>query len=369
MGFLAAACQLSEDVLISINGDNDASLDQEELLEDEALDESFSEEDLTIEPAAGGLKIGAVMSYTGEFARTGQPMIEALPLLVDQVNACGGVNGQSVSLVVEDDQSQPERAASALDKLIRIDQVDVAIVGFVSSAAPEVLDIAVQNQIPIVSPGTTSPVFTEWAREGRFDRFWARTAPSDTHRAAALARMAIDRRYRNISLVVADNEDGIQFEQAFIGHFEKLGGTVLNKENPNRYDLEGEFFTTPALNAFYPSGGTPDAVIAAVDLRAGPQLLRTAYDLGATGGTPIILANSFQPRTLLERVGVTFDGRYVLANICTGLRLVSAQDIDFQGASGSVNLDENGDVVGNYDVWSVNDQGKIEVIHQIRLER
>ena len=431
--FLAAialleACQLPENAFISSEDDP--------TLEDEPP---------AVVEVEQGLKIGAVLPYTGAFARSGQSMIEVLPLLVDQVNACGGVNGKSVSLVVEDDQSQPQLAASALSKLIDVDQVDAAIVGFVNSSSPEIIDIAVQNQIPVISPGTTSPVFTEHARQERFNGFWARTAPSDAHRAAALAKMAIDRRYRTVSLVVADTDDGISFEQAFIAHFEKLGGTVLDKDFPNRYDPQATFLNTAVLNAFYPYGGTPDAVIAALDLEGGALLLRTAHNLGATGGTQIVLANSFQPRSLLERVGVTFDGKYIMAgsigaspgasglaldnfmtlwkqregrsnpgvfvphtwdalallmlsaqaagstdgaairdqmrlvanppgievtNICTGLKLVeSGQDIDYQGASGSVNLDENGDVVGSYDIWSVNDQGKIEVINQIRLER
>lgn len=397
------------------------------------------------EPTNEGLKIGAILPYTGEFARTGQSMIEVLPMLVDQVNACGGVSDKSVSLIVEDDQSQPQLVASALKKLIEVDQIDAAIVGFVNGASPEVLDVAIQNQIPVISPGTTSSALTEHARQGRFDGFWARTVPSDAHRAAALAKMAIDRRYRNVSLVVVDTDDGISFEQAFIAHFEKLGGTVLNKDFPNRYDPKSTFFNTAALNAFYPPGGTPDAVIAALDSQGGATLLRTAYELGATGGTQIVLANNFQPRSFLERVGRTYDGKYVLAgslgaspgasglaldtftdlwkqregrsnpgafvphtwdalaltilaaqaansteegairdqlrlvanppgievtNICTGLKLLkSGQDIDYQGASGNVNLDENGDVIGSYDIWSVNDQGKVEVINQIRLER
>jgi neutral amino acid transport system substrate-binding protein len=427
---LLAACQLPENILI-----NSQATEEEPAAVDESVTEAVSE----------GLKIGAVLPYTGEFARTGQTMIEVLPMLVDQVNACGGVRDESVSLIVEDDQSQPQLVASALKKLIEVDQIDAAIVGFVNGASPEVLDLAVQNQIPIISPGTTSSAFTEHARQGRFDGFWARTVPSDAHRAAALAKMAIDRRYRNVSLVVVDTDDGISFEQAFIAHFEKLGGTVLNKDFPNRYDPQDTFFNSTALNAFYPPGGTPDAVIASLDSRGGAVLLRTAYELGATGGTQIVLATNFQPRSFLERVGRTYDGKYVLTgslgaspgaaglaldtftnlwkqregrvnpgafaphtwdalaltilaaqaanstepgairdqlrlvanppgievtNICTGLKLLqSEQDIDYQGASGNVNLDENGDVVGSYDIWSVNDQGKVEVINQIRLER
>jgi neutral amino acid transport system substrate-binding protein len=51
---------------------------------------------------------------------------------------------------------------------------------------------------------------------------------------------------------------------------------------------------------------------------------------------------------------------------CEALELVrNGEDINYQGASGNVDIDENGDVVGSYDVWTVQDDGSLEVIEQI----
>ncbi len=41
------------------------------------------------------------------------------------------------------------------------------------------------------------------------------------------------------------------------------------------------------------------------------------------------------------------------------------EDINYQGASGNVDLDENGDVVGVYDVWTVKPDGTLEVIDKV----
>jgi neutral amino acid transport system substrate-binding protein len=395
-------------------------------------------------PAPGeGLRIGAVLPYTGELASVGQSMIEVLPLLVDHVNACGGVNDHSVSLVVEDDQSRPEIAASAITKLISVDKVNMVTIGFVDSNARQVLDIAVKNNIPIVSSATTSPVFTEQAEQGAFEGFWARTVPSDMYQARALAKLAIKRRYRNVSIVVANTNDGISFEQAFIEAFEALGGTVLNKISPTRYPPEASALTYEAIEAFLPYEGEPDAVVAALDDQGGALLLTAAYEAGVTQGTPILIAGNIQPRSLLEGINRLYDAQEVLqgafgavprasgpaldnfinlwkqrlggmpgayvahtwdaaallllaaqaaqsnngalikaqlpvvanppgievTNICTGLKLLkSGQDIDYQGAGSNLDLDKHGDVIGNYDVWTVNDEGAIEVVEQIRLD-
>lgn len=404
-----------------------------------------SEAPLVETPTHSGLKIGAILPYTGNLAVVGQPMIEVLPLVVDQINACGGVNDQNISLIVEDDQSQSGVAATTLAKLIDNNQINAAVVGFVQGAAPSVVDVAVKNQIPILSSAATSPVFTERAKQGAYKGFWARTVPSDIYQARALARLAIERRYKTASTLTIANDDGLSFEQAFTTTFEELGGTVLNQDFPARYDPKADAVDYyAAYDAFSPPGGQPDVVVADLDASVGAALLKYAYEQGLNQGIQIMLSPSIQPRSFLEQVGKGYDGKYILSgtmgivpgaagpakdylenlwkqseqgkpgafvpqtwdaialialaaqaagsndgaaiqqqlesvanppgievtNICSGLRLIKEkQDINYQGASGKVDIDENGDVVANYDIWTIGDQGNVEVIRQVKFEK
>ncbi|MGH7999967.1 MAG: ABC transporter substrate-binding protein, partial [Brasilonema sp.] len=55
-----------------------------------------------------------------------------------------------------------------------------------------------------------------------------------------------------------------------------------------------------------------------------------------------------------------------VTDVCEGLKLLKeGKDINYQGASGNVDVDENGDVIGIYDVWRVGDDGKIKTIDKI----
>jgi neutral amino acid transport system substrate-binding protein len=45
--------------------------------------------------------------------------------------------------------------------------------------------------------------------------------------------------------------------------------------------------------------------------------------------------------------------------------LKEGKEINYQGASGDVDVDANGDVIGTYDVWTVGDDGKIKVIDKV----
>lgn len=59
------------------------------------------------------------------------------------------------------------------------------------------------------------------------------------------------------------------------------------------------------------------------------------------------------------------DGQEV-SDPCEAITLVrEGQAINYQGASGNVDFDENGDVAGNYDVWTVNEDASLSVIDTV----
>jgi len=55
-----------------------------------------------------------------------------------------------------------------------------------------------------------------------------------------------------------------------------------------------------------------------------------------------------------------------VTDACEAMKLVrQGEEINFQGASGNVDIDENGDVVGSYDVWQVGEDGSLRVIDKV----
>ena len=82
-----------------------------------------------------GLKIGSLLPTTGDLASVGQQMVGAVPLLVDTVNACGGVNGEQVTLIAVDDQTDPKVGAAGMTKLATLDKVAGVVGSFASSVS------------------------------------------------------------------------------------------------------------------------------------------------------------------------------------------------------------------------------------------
>ncbi|MBD2464287.1 ABC transporter substrate-binding protein [Oscillatoria sp. FACHB-1407] len=57
-----------------------------------------------------------------------------------------------------------------------------------------------------------------------------------------------------------------------------------------------------------------------------------------------------------------------VTDVCQALELVrQGQDIDFQGASGTLDFNDAGDVAGAYDVWTVADDGSIQIQSTITI--
>ena len=171
----------------------------------------------------GGLKLGALLPITGDLSSIGQNMPDAVNLAVEEINACGGINEKPVTLVTEDTQTDPTAGSAAMTKLAEVDKVAGVVGAFASSVSSSAVDIAVRNRVMMVSPGSTSPVFTERAQNGEFEGFWARTAPPDTYQAKALAALAKKKGFTTASTAAINNDYGVGFEQRFISAFEKLG--------------------------------------------------------------------------------------------------------------------------------------------------
>jgi neutral amino acid transport system substrate-binding protein len=384
-----------------------------------------------------GLKLGSLLPLTGDLSAIGQNMPTAMKLAVDTVNACGGVNGNPVTMISEDDQTDPTAGGAAMTKLAEVDKVAGVVGSFASSVSSAAVDVAVRNKVMLVSPGSTSPVFTGRAKNGEFQGYWARTAPPDTYQAQALAALASKKGFKNVSTVVINNDYGVGFEQQFVNAFTSRGGTIVNKDNPVRYDPKAATLDTEAKGAF---DGKPDAVAAVLYAETGSVLLKAAFEQGLSKGVTVMLTDGVYSADFVKQTGQTADGKSILAgaigtvpgadgpaltaftslwkektgkeitayvphswdaavlmmlaaeasktntgdgikskirevanapgtevtDVCKALELVrKGEDINYQGASGNVDIDEYGDVVGSYDVWTVKEDGTLEVIDKV----
>ncbi|MBI4792840.1 MAG: ABC transporter substrate-binding protein [Deltaproteobacteria bacterium] len=74
------------------------------------------------------IKVGAILAETGGASFLGGPEARTIRMLVEKINAAGGVNGDTIELIIKDSASTPEKAISFAKQLIEEEKV-LAIVG------------------------------------------------------------------------------------------------------------------------------------------------------------------------------------------------------------------------------------------------
>lgn len=138
--------------------------------------------------AAQSIKIGFPIPLTGEIPKVGESTKFAAELLKEEINAKGGleVGGKKYPLefIYEDNEAKPESAVNVTLKLIDRDGV-VALVGPQSSRqAVPAGGVADDNETPLISPWSTNPDATR-------DRPWVfRAAFLDPFQAPVAANFA-----------------------------------------------------------------------------------------------------------------------------------------------------------------------------------
>jgi branched-chain amino acid transport system substrate-binding protein len=108
--------------------------------------------------AAEPIKIGAIVSATGNSSFLGDPQDKTLHLYVDRINAAGGVLGRKLELVLYDDGSDANKANTFVRRLILQDQVDAIIGPSTTGSTLAVLPQADAAKIPMVSLAAASVI-------------------------------------------------------------------------------------------------------------------------------------------------------------------------------------------------------------------
>jgi branched-chain amino acid transport system substrate-binding protein len=102
-------------------------------------------------PPSEPVKIGALFSVTGPASFLGAPEEKTAQMLVEQINASGGVNGRKLQLVVKDTAGSPEKAVSFAKQLIEEDKV-LAIIGpSTSGETMQIKALCEENRMPLIS--------------------------------------------------------------------------------------------------------------------------------------------------------------------------------------------------------------------------
>ena len=242
--------------------------------------------------------VGEYGSLTGGIATFGISTRDGSQLAFDDINGKGGILGQKIKLLVEDDQSKPEEAGTVVNKLIHQDNV-VAMLGHVASshslaAAP----ICQAEKIPMISPSSTNPRVTQ------VGNYIFRVCFLDTFQGAVMAKFAFDTlKVKKVAILVDVRSDYSVGLQTFFGQaFKKLGGEIVSEQSYSQGDSDFRAQLT-AIKA-----ANPEAIYVPGYYTEVGTIVHQARELGIT--VPFLGSDGWDSPKLWEIGGPALNGCY-----------------------------------------------------------
>lgn len=249
--------------------------------------------------AADEVIIGVFEPMTGPMAAGGQQTVEGINLAIEQTTE---VLGRPIKVVLVDNKSEKVESANAVARLIEYEKV-VAIVGSYGSgntiAGGEVANAA---GIPVVGCSPTNPLVTL----GKPYIF--RACFIDPFQGAVMANFAVNELKAKTAVIIQDisNDYSVGLSSFFRDAFIKLTGDPKSVAGVISYQTGDQDFTAQLT---YAAGKKPDVVfVPAGQYGDGALIIKQGKEMGITG---IFLGgDTWEAPEFIEVGGKAVEGSY-----------------------------------------------------------
>ena len=225
--------------------------------------------------SAEDMKIGILFGFTGPIESLTPPMADGAELAMKEATDSGLLLGGATVTSVRGDSTctDASAASAAAERLVTVDKI-VALVGADCSGVTTAVlnNVAVANNLLMISPSATSPALSADTDKGLFFR----TAPSDSRQGELLAKVLIDRGIKSVAVTYTNNDYGKGFADAFDAAYKAAGGatTLVAPHDDGKADYSAE------VSALSVAGGDLLVVLGYSD-QGGNGIIRASLDAGA----------------------------------------------------------------------------------------
>ncbi len=333
--------------------------------------------------------VGAITPLTGKLAIYGQGFQQAMLLALDEVNASGGINGNPMRILFEDNNSTSKGSVSAIQKLITIHKLPVIFGPAASSNFLAVCPIAQRNHTVLIGAESAA------ASISKCGSYVFRVFPSDLLQGKGVAELVRYLGYKEVVLTYVNNDWGVGLAKVFKVNFNKDGGRLLDEFSygEGKTDYRSEVLRIKRVS--------PRAVVNLTYVKEGATMLKQAYEMGikvqwimgsaakspklialagkaaegVIGTYPTFSQNTPQYKAYVEGWKKKYPGKKLpifgaynydmvklTAKALAASKSMSADDVrealiqvskGYIGATGDKTFDENGDVGAQYGRWII----------------
>jgi branched-chain amino acid transport system substrate-binding protein len=249
-------------------------------------------------PAVAQIKIGAVSCISGPLSTFGVSSIRGARMAIEEINAKGGVLGQSIELVVDDNGSRAGETARIARKFLSQDHV-VAILGdLTSSATMEAGPLAQEAHVPLLTPSATALSVT------KVGDYVFRSCFTDPFTGRIMARFAVDHLHakRGVFLTDVKQDYSIGVTAELKSYYTEQGGQVLQEFSfsSGDTDFRAQLSSLKSLQ--------PDVIFLPAYYTEAALILHEARQLGVK--TPFVGGEGWDSPSLVAVAGRSAEGSF-----------------------------------------------------------
>ena len=222
------------------------------------------------------INLGTLTPLTGAGGPYGPSMANAAKLVIEDVNAAGGILGREIKLYSEDDQTNPEAGVRAARKLIDVDEVSAIMGTWASSVTTAVAPLCWESKT-FLATESGSDTITELPHQG----YLVRTQPNTTLQGRKFGEYALELGAKSVYFMTPQTPFADSQFASMKAAVESDGGEIEriiydDKKTSMRSEIDTVLRAKP--DAIVLGGYTPDTTVVLKDLfRAGWEGITIAF--------------------------------------------------------------------------------------------
>jgi branched-chain amino acid transport system substrate-binding protein len=249
--------------------------------------------------SAADLKIGVAEALSGGAAQYGVSIRNGFQLAADEINAAGGVNGNKLQLVIEDEQGKKEEAINVFKKLIFQDKVLMVFGPTLSNSAQAADPIAQASKTVVFGTSNTADGITSIG-----DHVF-RNSVTEADVLPETIKMAVKKAGVKKVAVIYGNDD--VFTKSGYDNFKKALEDLKIPVTTTETFAKGDVDFKAQLTKIKASN--PDAIVLSALLAEGAPLMVQARQIGLK--IPFIGGNGMNSVKVFDLAKDKSDGLYV----------------------------------------------------------
>ena len=169
------------------------------------------------------IRLGGILPLTGPGALIGTAEMRGVQFAVDQANAKGGIGGNQIEVVFEDNQAKPDQSVLSFNKLTDLQHISTIFTGY-SGPTLAMAPLATRKKVLLVNAGAQADALE------KASPYLINTLPTIGGEIEVLSKYLTGEGKKKAGILFENGAAGMAGRDDYLKYFPEAGGTILAQE-------------------------------------------------------------------------------------------------------------------------------------------